>query len=370
MDGNTTYTIEQKRELGKAYYFNNQSDAQQREEGLRLLLEAFQQGDPEATYLVGRLLLAGAIRCTNKNSQEHALSLLCRAANAGFLPARTLLDSHCKQRYEAHRQRHSRLRSKKGALVDFSGKPIRIRRRGWRTPVDAVLEPFGNSWRLTLSVNVLFFGDEVLPNQRRYRDAILDGLRDWEGRYEVFNGQNLLVEVKAKETTGIIDSVVVFPLTDEAGEVVLKMTNLVRDEERKSDIVNTLKDKRSFAIAGRKWTVHSRKFIYMQSDDGCFTDYEELRHVAKHEFGHVLGLGDLYANAEDGLPGVEGGTYPELDSYLITDKRYNLVMCDHRGPVSNNDIEMVLLAFRDNKMQLYQPGRLRGVISEALGKGN
>lgn len=90
----------------------------------------------------------------------------------------------------------------------------------------------------------------------------------------------------------------------------------------------------------------------------------------RHEFGHVLGLGDLYASAVDDLPGVEQGTYPELDSYVITGKRYNLVMCDHYGPISNNDIEMVLLAFRDNKPQLYQPDKLYGVISDALGKGN
>ena len=93
-------------------------------------------------------------------------------------------------------------------------------------------------------------------------------------------------------------------------------------------------------------------------------------HVTKHEFGHALGLGDLYASAVDSLSGVEKGTYAELDSYVINDKFYNLVMCDHHGPISNNDIEMVILAFRENKMQLFQPSRLKGKISSALGKGN
>lgn len=92
--------------------------------------------------------------------------------------------------------------------------------------------------------------------------------------------------------------------------------------------------------------------------------------MAKHEFGHALGLGDLYASAVDSLSGVEKGTYAELDSYVINDKFYNLVMCDHHGPISNNDIEMVVLAFRENKMQLFQLGRLKGKISSALGKGN
>lgn len=369
MEETVTYTPEQKRELGKAYYFNNQSDDERRKIGLQYLMEAFSAGDPEATYLVGQLLLAGVLTCTNANTTEHALSLLCRSANAGYLPSRTLLDSYCAKRYESHR-RHTRLRLKRDALVDFDGKPIRIRRRGWRTPVDAVLEPFDGHWRLTLSVNVLFLGDEDLPDHRAFRDAVLQGIRDWEGVYEVFNGQRLTVRVEAKETTSIIDSLFVFPLTDAMGEMVMGVTDLLRDGEKKTSLRHMITDKRSFAVLSKRWTVHSRKFIYMQSEDGRFTDYEELRHVAKHEFGHVLGLGDLYASAADGLPGVEQGTYPELDSYVITGKRYNLVMCDHHGPISNNDVEMVLLAFRDNKPQRYQPDKLGEAISEALGKGN
>lgn len=70
------------------------------------------------------------------------------------------------------------------------------------------------------------------------------------------------------------------------------------------------------------------------------------------------------------LAGVDKGTYYELDGYYMIDKFYNLVMCDHHGPISNNDVEMVLLAFRENKAQLYQPSKFKGKISNALGKGN
>ena len=113
--------------------------------------------------------------------------------------------------------------------------------------------------------------------------------------------------------------------------------------------------KRSCATGGLKWTVNSRKVICIQSFSGKFDDYEEITHITKHEFGHAIGLGDLYESSVDFLDGVEKGTYTELDSYIINDKFYNLVMCDHHGPISNNDIEMVVLAFRENKMQLFQP---------------
>ena len=93
-------------------------------------------------------------------------------------------------------------------------------------------------------------------------------------------------------------------------------------------------------------------------------------HVAKHEFGHALGIGDLYRCVDDSLFGVETGTYTELDSYAISNMNYNLVMCDHHGPISNNDIEMIILAFRENKFQLFQNGKIKGKISSALGKGN
>ena len=144
---------------------------------------------------------------------------------------------------------------------------------------------------------------------------------------------------------------------------------LIGQKEHKLQMKDLLEQKRSFAINGLKWRVNSRKFIYLQSR-GAFDDYEEIMHVAKHEFGHALGLGDLYASAVDALPGVEKGTYAELDSYAIKDRYYNLVMCDHHGPISNNDIEMVVLAYRENKMQLYQPRKLKDKISSALGKGN
>ena len=131
-----------------------------------------------------------------------------------------------------------------------------------------------------------------------------------------------------------------------------------------------MKNDRSFAFSGMKWSAKSRKVIYMQSKQDRFDDYEELKAVAKHEFGHALGLGDLYYSPKDQLQGLEPGSYWEIDSYHVSKKDYHLVMCDHHGSISNNDIEMVVLAFMENKMQNYQSRAKEEEISKALGRGN
>jgi hypothetical protein len=88
--------------------------------------------------------------------------------------------------------------------------------------------------------------------------------------------------------------------------------------------------------------------------------------VAKHEFGHVLGLGDLYPSRLDGYPGVPFGTHPLLDAYSIRPNWYHLVMCDHYGVISGKDVEMVMLAFREGREQLYQKVKPKDRISDAL----
>ena len=110
----------------------------------------------------------------------------------------------------------------------------------------------------------------------------------------------------------------------------------------------------------------------MEKKNKNYLTGKEIRAIAKHEFGHILGLGDLYQSDSDSLEGVAEGQFAELDSYSLGKRFYNLVMCDHHGPVSNNDVEMVILAFRDNRGQEFQVGRYKRQknISEALGKGN
>ncbi len=363
-------TPELLRETGKAHFFNSNGDHEKKNHGLQLIIEAHSKKDPEATYIVARLLIDGVLKVSASDSTEHALTLMCTAANNGCIQARAYLNAYCEERYQEEYDDLPINEQSGGVLVDFEGKPIKINRKGVFTPIDAVLEYKDGHNILTLSTNVMFLYGEEIVDPEKFEQAVHDGLLAWQGEYEVFGGQKLSVRIEITNDDNVFDNIFIMPVTSEIGSAIQTVSNAIGTKEQKAQISDMMVNKRSFAASGFKWTVNSRKIICLQSKDGKFDDYDEIMHVAKHEFGHALGLGDLYTSAVDSLNGVEKGTYTELDSYAINDKYYNLVMCDHHGPISNNDVEMVVLAFRENKMQLYQPSKLKGKISSALGKGN
>lgn len=356
-------TAAQYREAGKVLL--KQDGKEEQSKGYDYLLKAFRENDAEAAYLVGVGILKKELRVNNNdNPVEFALGLIQNASYRGIASARSFLNRYCESRYK----NHTFSANDKGTglpLVGLDGNPFYINRQGVRTPIDAVLV-FENSiptLKLSADLSFLFF-DEITDHER-FERAVIQGIKDWAGDYSVFGGQPIKVTVDLTVGQKSFDTVLIAPVTD----TLIKLSHIgkIGTKKMRQRAQSIVDDKRSFALTGLKWSITSRKFLYIQSEN--FEDYDEIRHVAKHEFGHALGLGDLYA--EDGiLEGVKKGSFSELDAYYIKDGNYNLVMCDHHGPISNNDIEMVLLAYHDNKMQLFQPQLHKKKISIALGKGD
>lgn len=363
------YPAAQLREIGMSYFLNSAGDSEKRRYGLDLLLKAFKMKDPIATYFIAKLTFDGYLKFQVENQAEHALMLMCNAANEGCVQARAFLNAYCEARYRKNFSNVLDIPSS-GPLVDFEGKPIKINKQGLFTPIDALLEYKDGKNILTLSTNVMFVYNAVVENSKKFEQAVKKGILAWQGDYEVFGGQKLTVNVKLTKNDSLFDHLFIAVPDDDYFSLMKKISNLLASKKKKSQIESLVNDKRSFATSGLKWTTNSPKVIFLQSEDGLFEDYEEIENVAKHEFGHALGIGDLYSSSVDSLQGVVKGTYTELDSYAISDKYYNLVMCDHHGPISNNDIEMVILAYMQNKMQLFQPSEIKGKISTALGRGN
>ena len=222
-------------------------------------------------------------------------------------------------------------------------------------------------------MNLYFENMQIVKNPEQFRNAVIEGIKEWEGEYSVFGGQPLRVSIEVTTEERSNDSVRVYLFNEESMGILERLTKLFAINKKSNVFQNSeriLRTRNSFATTGKKWRVSSKKTICIVQDEGEDNVFQKMKEKTKHEFGHVLGLGDLYQDLSQGLTGVERGEYLELDSFHIDKTIYQLVMCTSHGVISNNDIEMIILAFRENSMQVYQKQRGIQKVSEALGQGN
>jgi len=270
-----------------------------------------------------------------------------------------------------------KITKKEGQLVDFNGECIIISRNDEINPIEAELKCESGENILNLKVKICFYYHPDVQYNETFENAVFDGIKFWEGKYEVFGGQKVTVniDILAESVYSPVEFLLL-PINPKyvniipIDEVVINNRHKMLNKHKLGCLDKNIKDRRSFVLSPQGWSVESEKIMCLLSNDDTFSDSYRLKQAVKHEFGHVLGLGDLYEETVKGFAGVEEGSYSELDGYHLRNREYDLVMCRSDGEISNNDIEMIILAFSKNEKQNYQTTRNKGKISEALGKGN
>lgn len=277
-------------------------------------------------------------------------------------------------------------------LEDFRNEVIDIDVSG---PVDARLTWENGKNILRLSVKVAFIGmptGAALWNQAtaltaqklqtRKRDA-LAGFKDWAGQYKVFDDQDVQVEVTTQEVSGGGDSCVVVKLLTEEdltrireevifGEQVAKGLSRSVVLSAWGDGAESFWDNFNPARYLVDWNHDISKLMFL----GPKTTSQENREKAMHEFGHPLGLGDMYSDnswpiAMDGVDASMVKLFLGLEAYATKDATGQItnidgVMFDHGKKPIGKDIEMVILAFQTGQRQNFQKQGGFGAISEAL----
>ena len=322
----------------------------------RLIRWAAGKDDPEAMFLYGKLMVDGLVPTRGGSFKYMGRKYLYEAALEGHEKARKCLDNNCEIEY-LKQFVFDKPMPAPAPLRDNDNWRISLKHTRKDMPVSAQLEFNGsiNILRLKVRVNASAV-EKNSEDEKEFRAVVTAGFQQWEMACSVFGNQTLLVHVDVEFTEDEKTSVCIRPML--AYGQKMKLLPLV------TDLTETLAQARaegrhSVTIFNKKkWSLSGGKTIYLDNSTSDIFDNETIMKAIKYEFGHILGLGDI--------KNIPKGTYMDLDPYYIDDGVYDLVMCGKDGIISNNDIEMVLLALSEDKLQEYCGEN----VSKALGRGN
>lgn len=250
---------------------------------------------------------------------------------------------------------------KTGELRDYDGNIVAFDRRD--IPVCARLIFDGQKSVMDIRLNIVQrnMADMSLTKPAR---AVIQGIKQWQGSYRVFGGYPLEIRISCTYELRRSKSLIINVLDDETTDSVGSMlSKLGKRGKRGAEILNARRQ--SAAVIGNTWRPSGVKYINIYEKD--LLSVPRCKYLLRHEFGHVLGLDDMYAEAADGRAGVKE-VYPDIEMLRIRGSIFNMVMCSADAPVTFKDAEMALLAYRDGEIQRFQPRNGKGDISRALRK--
>jgi len=187
---------------------------------------------------------------------------------------------------------------------------------------------------LTFDYSPVFFFDSRFnlseQNKARIVDDCVAGFKQWAGVYEI-GGRALTVEVDVHpSTTG----------SKNAASVKILPNSLFANGGIVPGCLIWRRESSRLAITLRTQTPQNRNF----------------KHLAMHEFGHVLGLFDAYGYGSiAGLGWLLGWLLPEAP---LDRAPAHTIMRGSGGDITPTEVEMLLYAWKNNRLQLYTKSAL------------
>ena len=247
----------------------------------------------------------------------------------------------------------------KGLLRDFDGREIAFERS--KIPVKGKITAKEDKVLFELELNVLVrrLADMHLEAPAR---PIIQGIKQWQGSYSVFGGYPVEVKIKCTSELKRKSSLIINIFDDDTTDSITGILQKLGNRGKRSASILSAR-RQSAALLANQWRLGAVKYINLYEQD--LLSIPKCKFLMRHEFGHILGLDDMYAEPSDGRMGVNE-VYPDIEMFKIRGNLFNMVMCSVDAPVTFKDIEMVLLAYMDGEIQRFQLKNGKGKISRAL----